>query len=86
MWQARIERGLAARLRDDSKLLGLDGQTEIIRAALELLHSHAAEERMAGSIEEFYGSEAPPLPVGVLADGPDEHLSSTSDGSGQQTA
>ena len=34
MWQARISHDLAAALRDDAELLGLDGRTEIIRAAL----------------------------------------------------
>lgn len=86
VWQARIERGLAAQLRDDSELLGLEGQTEIIRAALELLHRHAAEERMARNVEEFYGSEAPQLPIGVLPDDSDEHLDADADGSSQQTA
>ena len=36
---------MAARLRRDAELLGLDGRTEIVEAALELLHRRAAEER-----------------------------------------
>lgn len=64
-WQARIGHGLAAQLRRDAELLGLDGRTEIVKAALELLHRHAAEERMARSVLDFYGDEEPPLPVGV---------------------
>lgn len=64
-WQARITHELAARLRDDAELLGLEGRTEIVRAALELLHRRAAEERMAGSVDAFYGEDAPPLPIGV---------------------
>lgn len=68
VWQARIGHDLAAQLRDDSRVLGLEGRTEIVRAALELLHKHAAEERMARSVEEFYGSGEPPLPIGVLPD------------------
>lgn len=64
-WQARITHDLAAQLRDDAELLGLDGRTEIVRAALELLHRRAAEERMARSVDEFYGDGEPPLPVGV---------------------
>jgi hypothetical protein len=64
-WQARISHELAAQLRDDAQLLGLDGRTEIVKAALGLLHRRAAEERMARSVDEFYGSGEPPLPIGV---------------------
>lgn len=65
VWQARIGHDLAASLRDDAKLLGLNGRTDIVREALMLLHRRAAEERMARSVDEFYGDQAPPLPVGV---------------------
>lgn len=64
-WQARITHERAAQLREDAKLLGLDGRTEIVKAALELLHRRAAEERMARSVDGFYGDDDPPLPVGV---------------------
>jgi len=64
-WQARITHELAAQLRDDAELLGLDGRTEIVKAALELLHKRAAEERMARSVESFYAGRTPALPVGV---------------------
>ena len=64
-WQARITHDLAAQLRNDAKLLGLGGRTEIVRAALELLHQRAAEERMARSVDDFYGGDEPPLPLGV---------------------
>ncbi len=64
-WQARITHELAAELRSDAELLGLDGRTQIVRAALELLHRRAAEERMARSVDGFYGDNEPPLPVGV---------------------
>lgn len=64
-WQARISHDLAAQLRHDAELLGLHGRTEIVKAALELLHRRAAEERMARSVDEFYGDDQPPLPVGV---------------------
>ena len=64
-WQARITHELAAQLRRDADLLGLEGRTEIVKAALELLHRHAAQERMARSVDEFYGDREPPLPVGV---------------------
>jgi hypothetical protein len=64
-WQARISRDMAAQLRQDAELLGLQGRTEIVRAALDLLHRRAAEERMARSVDEFYGGSEPPLPIGV---------------------
>ncbi len=66
VWQARISRDLAAQLQADSEVLGLSGRTEIVKAALQLLHQRAAEERMARSVEEFYGDEEPPLPIGVV--------------------
>ena len=64
-WQARIGHDLAAQLRLDAELLGLDGRTEIVKAALQLLHRRAAEERMARSVADFYGDAEPPLPTGV---------------------
>lgn len=66
IWQARIGRDLAAQLREDADVLGLSGRTDIVRAALELLHRRAAEERMARDIDGFYGDSVPPLPIGVL--------------------
>lgn len=64
-WQARIGHDLAAQLRRDAEVLGLEGRTEIVKAALELLHRRAAEERIASSVDEFYGDDEPALPVGV---------------------
>lgn len=64
-WQARISYDLAAQLRSDAEVLGLDGRTEIVKAALELLHRRAAEERMARNVDAFYGHTQPPLPIGV---------------------
>ena len=64
-WQARISHDLAAQLRRDAELLGLTGRTEIVRAALDLLHRRAAEERMARSVADFYGDGEAPLPIGV---------------------
>ncbi len=64
-WQARITHDLAAQLRNDAELLGLEGRTEIVKAALQLLHQRAAEERMAHSVDDFYGNGEPPLPIGV---------------------
>jgi hypothetical protein len=66
VWQARIGHDLAATLRADSEVLGLHGRTEIVKAALELLHRQAAEQRMARSVEDFYGSAQAPLPIGVV--------------------
>lgn len=64
-WQARISLEQAAQLRRDAELLGLDSRTEIVKAALDLLQRHAAEERMAQSVDAFYGGAEPPLPIGV---------------------
>lgn len=66
VWQARIGRDLAEQLRADAEVLGLEGRTDIVKAALALLHRQAAEERMAQSVDEFYGDSAPPLPLGVV--------------------
>lgn len=66
MWQARIGHELAAQLRTDAEILGLNGRTDIVRAALQLIHRRAAEERMARSVDKFYGDTEPPLPIGVL--------------------
>ena len=69
VWQARIGHELAAKLREDAKLLGLEGRTDIVREALMLLHRQAAQERMARSVDAFYGAEPAPLPIGVRRDG-----------------
>src|SRR4051812_9096605 len=65
VWQARIGRDLAEQLRADAEVLGLDGRTDIVKAALGLLHRQAAEERVGRSGGGFYGASAPPLPLGV---------------------
>lgn len=70
VWQARIDHDFAAQLRADSVLLGLEGTTEIVKAALALLHQRAAEEAMARGVDEFYGGSDVPLPIGVRAVGP----------------
>jgi len=67
VWQARIGHELAAELRADAGILGLDGRTEIVKAALQLIHRRAAEERMAHSVDAFYDGAEPTLPVGVMA-------------------
>lgn len=64
-WQARISHDLAEQLRGDAELLGLDGRTEIVKAALHLLHRRAAEEPMARSVDDFYGDHDVPSPIGV---------------------
>jgi hypothetical protein len=48
-----------------AEVLGLTGRTEIVKAALELLHRQAAEHRMAQSVDDFYAGATPPLPLGV---------------------
>lgn len=71
VWQARIGHELAAQLRDDAEVLGLNGRTEIVKAALQLMHRRAAEERMARSVDDFYEGASPPLPIGVSDAGDD---------------
>lgn len=66
VWQARIGREFAEQLHADAETLGLDGRTDIVKTALRLLHQRAAEERMARSVDEYYGDKTPPLPIGVL--------------------
>jgi hypothetical protein len=65
VWQARIGRNLAEQLRADAAVLGLEGRTDIVKAALALLHRRAAEERMARSVDDYYGDAPAPLPLGV---------------------
>lgn len=67
MWQARIGRNRAKQLRSDAEVLGLGSRTDIVKAALDLLHRQAAEERMAQSVDQFYGGSTPALPLGVAA-------------------
>lgn len=62
IWQARIPWAFARDLEDDAVVLGLDGRSEIVRAALAMLHRKAAEQRMARGIEEYYGGQEAPLP------------------------
>ena len=66
IWQARIGTDLAAKLLEDAEVLGLSGKTDIVKAALELLHRTAAELRMARGVHEYYGDGVVPLPVGVV--------------------
>lgn len=75
-WQARISHAEAEQLRRDADLLGLASRTDIIRAALDLLRRSAADERMARSIDDFYGGEVPPAPIGVRRRPHDERAAS----------
>lgn len=72
VWQARIGRDFAAELQADAEVLGLEGRTDIVKAALRMLHRRAAEERMARSVDAFYRGAPPPLPIGVPPDTTDE--------------
>ena len=79
MWQARIGHELAAQLRDDAEVLGLSGRTDIVKAALQLIHRRAAEERMARSVADFYGDHQPALPIGVVGVDDDAGATATGD-------
>lgn len=78
VWQARIGHELAAQLRDDAEVLGLSGRTDMVKAALHLIHRRAVEERMARSVADFYGDLEPALPIGVAS--ADEDVRSTATG------
>lgn len=67
VWQARIGHELAAALRADSEVLGLNGRTDIVKAGLEMIRRRAAEQRMANSVDDFYRGGTPDLPLGVRA-------------------
>ena len=67
LWQARVPRELAHDLEDDMRVLGLEGQSDTIRAALRLLHVRAREVSVGREYEEFYAGERAPLPSVVAA-------------------
>ena len=69
VWQARISGELAELLREDAVVLGLDSRTDIVKEGLRLLHQSAAEERMARSVDKFYGSTPPASSIGVRSPG-----------------
>jgi hypothetical protein len=66
VWQARVGTDFGAKLLEDAEVLGLTTKTDIVKAALELLHRQAAELRMARGVKEFYQGGAVPLPAGVV--------------------
>ncbi len=72
VWQARVTHDLSAELVEDMTVLGLESKTDAVRAALVLLHRHAAELRMAESVGNYYGGNKPPLPTGVVPFDPSE--------------
>jgi hypothetical protein len=72
VWQGRVAPEFSAKLLEDAKIMGLTSKSEIVRAALELLHRHAAELRMAKGVERYYAGQSPPLPTGVVPFDPSE--------------
>ncbi|MEU4161276.1 hypothetical protein [Actinoplanes sp. NPDC026670] len=72
VWQARVSRELSAKLLEDAEFLGLASKTEVVKAALELLHRHATEIRMAEGVKAYYEGERAPLPAGVVPFDPSE--------------
>jgi hypothetical protein len=72
VWQGRVAPELSAKLLEDAKIMGLTSKSEIVRAALELLHRHAAELRMSKGVERYYAGQTPPLPTGVVPFDPSE--------------
>lgn len=67
VWKARIGHELATQLRADGQTLGVRGRSEIVKIALQRLHRQVAEERMARSVDDFYGDGPRPLPTAWLA-------------------
>jgi hypothetical protein len=55
VWKARIGHEFATQLRADGATLGVSGPSEIVKVALQRLHRHVAEERMARCVDDFYG-------------------------------
>lgn len=62
MWQAGIKRD--AQLHADTDVLGLDGRTDIVTAALAPSHRSAAEQRMENSVDELCGTTSRRYPSG----------------------
>lgn len=55
--------------RAAAEVLDLDGRSDIAKAPPGL-NRQAAEERMAQSVDEFYGDSTPPSPLGVVPAAP----------------
>jgi hypothetical protein len=66
-WSARLPKDLTEQARRDGAALGLEGSTEIIKAGLEALHRQARLKVALEQVEEYYGGEPAPLPLGVRA-------------------
>lgn len=68
--QARLPLGDLRRLDEDVHALGLANRSEAVRAALRLLHKHAAQQVLAREYDEFYGVgvQAPVGDVTFLGD------------------
>jgi hypothetical protein len=65
--QARVDTDFARELvEDDAPLLGLSGQSELVREGLRLLHGRAREMAAAAALDDFYGGQRAPLPDGVV--------------------
>jgi hypothetical protein len=62
--QARIGREFVAQLHADADVLGPHARTDVVKVALALLHRSAAEQRLAHSVDEFYGDDSCRCPSG----------------------
>lgn len=60
-----MPKDLTEQARRDGAALGLEGSTEIIKAGLEALHRQARLKVALHQVEDFYGNERAPLPLGV---------------------
>lgn len=59
--QARVPRELAAAVTQDAATLGLDGQSEVIREGLRLVHRKAQLVALAAEYDDFYGGRPAPV-------------------------
>jgi hypothetical protein len=60
--QARVDSEFARELVEhDAKVLGISGQSELVREGLRMLHKHASELAMAESYDKFYRGQSAPI-------------------------
>ncbi|MEI6622589.1 MAG: hypothetical protein WCP28_11845 [Actinomycetes bacterium] len=59
--QARVPQEIAQYVPDDTKVLGLDGQSDAIREGLRLLHQKAQLVALGMDYQHFYDSQPAPV-------------------------
>jgi hypothetical protein len=67
--QARVDETFAKELVEhDAAVLGLEGQSDLVREGLRLVHERAQVAAMVAAYDDFYDGEAAPLPSGIAPD------------------